>query len=200
MLPFDRRSAKSHCKGGTDTRRGEELRPSLQAVIDSMHKTCLLTQQQPLQQLLLQPDGLESKSISNYEDEHMDRQAVNVTPTPAPQVDQPPLFPGCSIPQNSISLCLLPPPMCNKTSGLLHTPLQGAPRDGSCYSQNRNLSMLISFPATLLTIPKEKDGGGRCKGSKSHNQSRWESQNWHISFLSRFDISRGTEFLVLSLS
>lgn len=126
------------------------------------------------QLLSLQRRDLESKPISNSKHENMDGQAVNVRPTLPLEVDQPPLFSGYSIPQSLVYICLLISHQCNKTPGCFHTSLQGAPRGGTCCSQTGNLSTLISFLEILLIafVPKEKTERGRCKGNKSHNQSR----------------------------
>ena len=124
----------------------------------------------------------------------MDRQEVNGRPALPIEGDQPYLFSGYSTPHRPIYLCLLFSHRCNKTPGGFHTSLQGD-LGGNCCSRTGNLSMLISFLETLLTVfaPKEKDERGRCRGNKSHNQSRWESQTWQIDFLSLTDVSRFTK-------
>lgn len=123
---------------------------------------------------------LEGEPISNYQDKDTDEQAVNVRLMLSLKVDPAP------------SMCWLLP-FTEAQSVSASRPLNSAIKhqdaftphfrglhagEGGC-SQIGNLSMLISFLETLLTvfIPKEKDEGGRCKGNKSRNPSRWESQN-----------------------
>ena len=152
MLPFDGRVT---LKRSVDTRRGEGLRPPF-AICHRQHAWDFLTKSS---------GNTHSNSCCNKVARKaspclhprmrtwMGRQQMSGAHWPWKK-NQPLLFPGLSIPQNLIYLCLLLSHQCNKTSWCFHTSLQeGGRQTGDLLFPNQKpeyVNILSRYPADCV--------------------------------------------------